>query len=288
VDTECSLPLPDGRRLAFAEFGAGDGVPVMYFHGAPSSRFEPLLIGDETWRRLGLRVIAADRPGMGGSDFQEGRGFSDWPGDVAALADALDWKRFAILGNSGGGGYAAACAALIPQRITKAVIISGGWRMDSPECAVLPLPNRLLFKITRHAPWLAGLMLKTMAATTGRDPAKELAQMKPRVPPPDFAAFSVPGRMAALSRMIRESVRSGPRGATWDLGLYLRPFDFEVSAVRAPLVMFHGTEDANMPVTLARRMSRELPNARLIEFPGEAHLSTLTSHIDEIAAALRG
>src|SRR5689334_19202051 len=102
MNTQNHITLPDGRRLAYAEFGDPGGNPVLYFHGAPSSRLEPLLVGDEAWGRKGLRVIAPDRPGIGGSDFQHGRGFSNWPTDVVALADALGLDRFAVLGNSGG------------------------------------------------------------------------------------------------------------------------------------------------------------------------------------------
>lgn len=133
MNTENRIVLPDGRTLAYAEFGQADGYPVLYFHGAPSSRLEPLLIGDEAFVRLGLRVIAPDRPGIGGSDFQRGRGFSHWPSDVVSLADALGLGQFALLGNSGGGPYVAVCAARIPNRIRAAVIVSGGWRMDWPE-----------------------------------------------------------------------------------------------------------------------------------------------------------
>jgi pimeloyl-ACP methyl ester carboxylesterase len=88
LNTESHIVLPDGRRLAYAEFGAHGGRPVLYFHGSPSSRLEPLLVGDKVWTRHGLRVIAPDRPGMGLSDFQPGRGFSHWPADVAALPSA--------------------------------------------------------------------------------------------------------------------------------------------------------------------------------------------------------
>lgn len=73
--------------------------------------------GDEAFSQFGLRVIAPDRPGMGQSDFQPKRGFSDWPTDVTALVDVLGLDRFSILGNSGGGGYAAVCAAKIPERL---------------------------------------------------------------------------------------------------------------------------------------------------------------------------
>jgi pimeloyl-ACP methyl ester carboxylesterase len=71
------LTLPDGRRLAYAEYGDPNGHPVFYFHGTPSSRLEPLILGDEAIAQSGLRVIAPDRPGVGQSDFQPNRGFSD-------------------------------------------------------------------------------------------------------------------------------------------------------------------------------------------------------------------
>ncbi len=87
---------------------------MFYFHGPPSSRLERRLFSDESLAtRLRLRVIAMDRAGMGLSTFQKGRRLSDWPADVAALADALGIERFAVLGFSGGGAYTAACAAAV-------------------------------------------------------------------------------------------------------------------------------------------------------------------------------
>ncbi|MEL7226506.1 MAG: alpha/beta hydrolase, partial [Cyanobacteria bacterium J06576_12] len=64
------LTLPDNRQLAYAEYGSPDGYPLLYCHGGGSSRLEPLLLGDEVFSRLELRVIAPDRPGIGQSDFQ--------------------------------------------------------------------------------------------------------------------------------------------------------------------------------------------------------------------------
>lgn len=125
--------FPDGRRLCYAEYGVSNGTRVMYFHGSPACRLEPLLIGEEALCRAGLCVVAPDRPGLGGSDFKPGRGFSDWPQDVACLADHLGWKRFSVLGNSGGAPYAAVCAAKIPERVDHVVIVSGGWQMRWPE-----------------------------------------------------------------------------------------------------------------------------------------------------------
>ena len=93
--------LSDGRKLAYEQFGAENGVPVIYNHGWPSSRLEcrPLApIAEKT----GVRLISVDRPGMGGSDFQPNRALLDWPNDISQLADHLCLDKFHILGVSGG------------------------------------------------------------------------------------------------------------------------------------------------------------------------------------------
>jgi pimeloyl-ACP methyl ester carboxylesterase len=287
--TERAVVLPGGRKLSYAEFGRPDGDPVLYFHGSPSSRLEPLLIGDEVLGRLGLRVIAPDRPGMGGSDFQPGRRLADWPADVTALADAVGLDRFAVLGNSGGGPYVAACAAKIPGRLRAAVIVSGGWRMDWPEARKgLPVPNRVMLFLARRAPFLLRLMLGMMGGVAQGERERELAQLKKRVPPADYAAFAEPGRLEGFGQAMRECLRPGARGAAWDLGLYVRDFGFRLDEVRVPLTLFHGEHDTNAPIAMVRRAVAQLPGARLVTCPGEAHLSTLCNHIDEIAGALRG
>lgn len=287
--TETQVTLPDGRKLAYAEFGRADGAPVLYFHGSPSSRLEPLLIGDEVLGRLGLRVIAPDRPGMGGSDFQPGRRLTDWPADVTALADALGLDRFAVLGNSGGGPYVAVCAARIPTRLGAAVIVSGGWRMDWPEArAGLPFPNRMMMFLARYAPFVLRLMLGMMGGIAQGEREKELAQLKKRVPPADFAAFAEPGRLEAFGAAMRECLRQGAKGAAWDLGLYVRDFGFGLDEVRVPLTLFHGEQDTNAPFAMVRRALAQLPGARLITYPNEAHLSTLCNHMVEVAQALLG
>jgi pimeloyl-ACP methyl ester carboxylesterase len=66
------IRLRDGRMLGFAEYGVPTGVPIVYFHGWPSSRLEPYAVR-EVCVQLGVRMIAADRPGFGLSDFQPGR-----------------------------------------------------------------------------------------------------------------------------------------------------------------------------------------------------------------------
>ena len=96
-----TIELSDGRTLAYAEYGDPDGTPVFCFHGVIGSRLMWSLAADEASDR-GIRLVAQDRPGFGGSDFQAGRRLLDWPGDVCALADHLGVDRFGVVGFSGG------------------------------------------------------------------------------------------------------------------------------------------------------------------------------------------
>ena len=284
---EGQIVLPDGRKLAYAEFGRASGAPVLYFHGAPGSRLEPLLIGDDVWSAHALRVIAPDRPGMGASNFLPRRGFSDWPADVIALADALGLEQFSVIGNSAGGGYVAVCAARIPERVRSAVIVSGGWRMDWPEARVgLPFSYRAVWTIARRVPFLLGAILSSMGSLSGSNREKELAEFKKRLPPPDYASFAEPGRIEALAQTMREALRQGTKGPGWDMRLYVREFDFRTEEIRIPIIWFHGEKDINSPMALVRRAVAGMPSVRLVRYENEAHLSTLTNHFEEIVAAL--
>lgn len=102
----------------------------------------------------------------------------------------------------------------------------------------------------------------------------------------DFAAFAVDDRIHVLGRMLREAVRNGTRGAVWDLSLYGRDFDFELSAVRSSLHLFHGEADTNAPLPMVHKAMSLLPNAHLTTYPDEAHLSTLVNHFNAIAERL--
>jgi pimeloyl-ACP methyl ester carboxylesterase len=125
------ITLRDGRRLGFAEFGDRQGKPVFYFHGFPGSRLEARL-ADRISRESKIRFIGIDRPGYGLSSLKPGRTFVDWADDVIGLADALGVDRFSILGVSGGGPYAAACACKIPDRLDTIGIICGMGPVDVP------------------------------------------------------------------------------------------------------------------------------------------------------------
>jgi pimeloyl-ACP methyl ester carboxylesterase len=280
---EGNVVLADGRNMTFAEYGVPDGHPVLYFHGTPSSRLEPLLVGDDAFTAHGLRIIAPDRPGMGRSSFQPHRSFSDWPVDALALADDLGLETFSVLGYSGGCVYAAACAARIPERLHNVVIVSGAWRMDQPQAlTAMHVRTRLAWQLAKYAPTLLRFLLRSMAASAGSD----LSQMKDILPQPDYDAFEYPGRYEAFGYILREAMREGTRGPAWDMRMYVHPLDVRLQDIHVPLHVFHGEKDTHVPIALVRDALAAMPTAKLTTYPHEAHLSTLCNRFDDIAQAL--
>jgi pimeloyl-ACP methyl ester carboxylesterase len=281
-----SFRLPDGRTLMVAEYGAPNGNPIFYFHGLAGSRLEPAVLDGNDLVKAGVRMIAPDRPGMGGSDFQPGRGFSQWTADIVALADRLGLGKFALLGVSGGGGYVSACARLIPDRLSAAVIVSGAGPMNSPEArAALQPMNRLMWGIAARSVWLMGLFLN-VTKSMQNDPAKVRQQMLNSMPAVEKAFFEKPGRLEAFIASGLESMRQGVRGVAWDTHLYAIPWDFRMEEIRFPVRLLHGEADLNVPVAVARQVAAAIPGCQATFYPGETHLSLLVNHLDEAITTL--
>lgn len=290
MKTDNILTLPDGRNLAYAEFGNPEGFPVFYSHATPSSRLEPLFLGEDTFSRLGLRVICPDRPGIGNSSFQEKRGLSDWPEDVKFLAQNLGLNQFSVLGISGGGAYAAVCAARIPEYLSKVVIASGSWRIDSEAVGKIGFPMNMMWQVTRYAPIFLPPLIKALTRGMSQTPngQNEGSSTPPDkyFPAADHAIMSRPGRLEMNQQVMEEVLRQGTRGVVWDYRLCVREWDFDLAEIRMPVVLFHGELDRNYPLELTRKVANKFSDAQLLVYPEDGHISTYTNHFEDIARTL--
>jgi pimeloyl-ACP methyl ester carboxylesterase len=238
--------------------------------------------GDDL-EKAGLHIIATDRPGMGCSDYQPGRGFRHWPADIVALASRLGLGKFAVWGISGGGGYVSACACLIPDRLSAAVIVSGAGLMDSPEArASLSPMSRVVWWLAGRSVRLTELLLNLTKPRDLGDPAKIRQQMMRTMPPGDRAFFEKPGRLEAFMASGAESIRHGVRGIAWDTHLYARPWDFRLEEICFPVRLLHGEADLNVPVAVARKVAATIPGCQATFYPGEGHISAIANHLDVV------
>ena len=281
-NTSQTIKLKDRRTLGYVEYGAPEGTPVFYFHGFPSCRLDwPLFDTDALAARLNARVIAVDRPGMGISDFKRGRKILDWPDDVIELADALQVDRFAVLGISGGGPYAAACAFKIPERLTATAIVCGMGPYEAPgakdgTAMLLPGKSALMRK----------LLLMLMAMGFRRNPDRFLSQMKDAVAEPDKLLLAQPEVVQTFIYSMREAFRSGTRGASWDAVLYKRPWGFRLQDISMQIHLWHGELDTQVPVSVGLYIADAIPDCHATFLKDEAHISLPHNHIEEILSIL--
>lgn len=280
------VKLADGRRLTWAEHGDPEGRPVLYFHGYPGSRMEPRA-GAQDAEQAGVRLIAIDRPGFGGSTFQPGRRIVDWPADVTAVADSLGLERFPVMGVSGGGPYAAVCAHSIPERLSGAAIVCGLGPLDVPEVTRgMMRRNRLLLRVARWAPWLLRILMAQMARAFRKNPDKLLAQMRRVLPEPDVRLMEDPEMLAVFLESAVESFRQGTRAAVQEGGLYVRSWGFRLEDIPIRVHLFQGEQDVNVPVAMARYQARVIPQCVPHYYPDEGHVSLVLNRARDIYAAL--
>jgi pimeloyl-ACP methyl ester carboxylesterase len=278
----------DGRTLAYAEYGSPVGQPIIYCHGAPSSRVEAdLIVNAATAFALDLRVIVPDRPGIGRSDYQVDRRIIDWPDDVLDLTQALGVERFAVLGSSGGAPYAAVCGARMPDRVRAIGLVGAIAPPDAPGMlASMSGPLRMMFRLSRMAPAvLRGLFrLNLRAMRRGGDRAR--TRMAAWAPEPDRRLLERPEVANGFMACFEEACRQGPRGAVMDVGLIAGPWGFDLTTLQASVLLWHGEHDRKVPVTHGRYLAGTIPRCRATFLPNDAHLSVPLNHQEEILGAL--
>jgi pimeloyl-ACP methyl ester carboxylesterase len=258
--TNQQIRLKDGRILGYAEYGAPDGKPVFYFHGHPGSRLDWLPFDDDDIAaELKARIIAVDRPGTGLSDFKRGREILDWPDDVIEMADALKVDRFAALGISGGGPYAAACAFKIPKRLTATAIVSGMGPAEAPG-----MKDGIGWKFAAgRSSVMRRLMLMLMSYGLRKKPDKFISSMKETLKGPDgVMILDKPELLKGTMDNFSEAFRSGIAGVHHEAGLYRRPWGFRLQDITAEVHLWHGEQDDNVPVSVGRYVADAIPNCR--------------------------
>ena len=275
------MRLSDGRTLAWAEYGNPTGTPALYFHGTPGGRLEGQWL-EEAAARQNVRLFALDRPGYGYSDFKPSRRLRDFPADVTELADHLGLDRFAVVGTSGGGPHAQACAAAIPDRLTSATIISGA---GSPE-ATLDGHSGFRRLVTKVGLLLAPFIGWMIAMWTALWAPIARPWMMPKAI--DRNVVPRPGVRERWLAETRDALRQGGRAMAQDLALFSRPWGFGPKDIRGvPVMVWHGDADRVVPVGIGRYYAREIAGCEATFFAGEEHLM-LIDHADEIFAAVAG
>jgi pimeloyl-ACP methyl ester carboxylesterase len=284
---DCFMKLRDGRRLAYSELGDPAGIPIFHQHGMPGSRVEHVA-EPELYRSLGVRVITPDRPGYGLSDPVPHSPLLDWPSDIEELADHLGIARFGIIGLSGGGIYALACAAAIPDRLTDVVVTGCPGPMQRPGAvADMRFLTHAGVWLGAHTSWLLEAGATILSPMVRSFPGFFVDHFNEDVPPADRRWLSMPSVNREAAETLREAFRPGVWGYVQDIRVLARPWRFALQDIRVPVQLWHGDEDMVIPLHHGRYLASVIPGATLRICPGEGHM-LMWNHLPEILMAAAG
>jgi pimeloyl-ACP methyl ester carboxylesterase len=283
-----ALAGPDGRALTVREAGEPQGIPLLIHHGTPASSllYEPHVRDAE---ERGIRLIAYDRPGYGGSTRQPGRNAADCAADVAAICDALGIERFCTWGVSGGGPHALATAALLPDRVAAAASIAG----------VAPADAEGL----EFTAGMGELNIESFTAASGTyeehraQHDKEVASVRGATAEGLFEAWrsvlsapDVEVLTHGFAQFALDNIRAGiePSAEGWfdDDLVFTRPWGFDVASIEVPVLVWQGEQDLMVPFAHGRWLAAHVPGVESRLTWEDGHLTILERHVGDVHAWL--
>lgn len=261
-----SVRLRDGRVLAYHE--EGTGVPVFAMHGMGSSRLTWVSEQPLVEICAGVRIIAVDRPGYGGSSPPPfGYSYSAFARDLAELADHLQLPYFCVAGHSSGGPYALAAAAVLPTRVVAAAAVS-----SDPPYAHPAAPPRL-----RGADNLAEPASPGGIGLYGREPVAFAEEMRARA-----VQSRKPAKVHAW--------KGGTDGWVCDFALERLPWSFEVESIALGprLTVWVGGEDIPAIAIGSPFLQQLVPGSHLRVVEGGGHgFKSHPKHLGAILSELK-
>jgi pimeloyl-ACP methyl ester carboxylesterase len=277
-----TLALADGRTLAYELFGDPEGRPVFFQHGTGDSRLarhpDESLTTD-----LGIRLITADRPGVGGSTRQKHRTLLDWTTDAEALVDALGVERFAVAGWSGGGPHALAIAHALRDRVTSVTLASSLAPFDDPGTKEMVL-NKDLKMIwgLRHLKFVAAVAARVESRQSRRDLSKFVDHIGDEAPA-DRPVLSDPQLRPMFEEEMGEALAQHGIGVLDDMWAFL-DWGFMLEDVPQHAELFVGSSDEILSSEMTMRVAARLRDSAAHSWQGGGHYAVF-AHWQEFLAA---
>lgn len=267
----------DGRHLTVERFGDPRGRPVFLLHGTPGSRLGPAPRGMVLYQRR-MQLIAYDRPGYGGSDRLEGRSVADVVQDVKAIADSYGLERFAVVGRSGGAPHALACAALLPERVTRTAALVTLAPRDAAGLDWfdgMTAYNVEEFTTASVNPEEFAARLIPRSDEIRRNPIQLLDELRRDLTHADRMVVKDAGVRSMLLRNYQEALRTSAYGWIDDALAFCSPWGFDPADITGEVLLWHGVQDVFSPVGHSRWLAERIPGATAVLEPTAAHFDAL-------------
>jgi pimeloyl-ACP methyl ester carboxylesterase len=269
-----TIDTPDGRKLAYIEFGDPSAPLVIHNHGGPSCRLEGQLLASGA-QKNGLRLVSVDRPGIGQSSPQKNRSYQGWCDDLTTIADALGYQEFGVSGWSEGGPWPIAAAFYINQgRLRHVTSISGGnygTFGDNWAAPYLDKADALGGKLALHSKLGFHFMYEVLALDAKHFRQSYIKTLIKSVNDYDAKLLSDPVIADAFAKTSAECFAQGSAGLVDDSELLYHQWAFDVTKIERPVHMWQGTDDQLVPYPINKKIADRMPGAKWHEVEGGGH-----------------
>ncbi|KAK0334280.1 hypothetical protein LTR91_020739 [Friedmanniomyces endolithicus] len=288
ADGTCTLD--DGRRIAYDICGAKNGHPVFHLHGWPGARTEVSLFAVQA-AELGARIIAIDRPGIGLSTPQPRRTVLDHALDIRQVAKHLGLKEYSVMGVSGGGQYALACAFMIsPEELRSVALVCGQGPVEI-SLRGMKFGNQIVVRGFQYCPSFIRLLMHGVSWTLkllnmdrmSNESILQRVQTLNRwnllgVPEMDRKVMADPDTMLAVITSVREHFRQGVDGCLEEGRITTSHLGFDLRDVKRNVRLWYGREDTDVPAAIGEEIARQLGENSTLRLEDATHLSLVVDH----------
>ncbi|MHB8470342.1 MAG: alpha/beta fold hydrolase [Gaiellaceae bacterium] len=282
--SERDVALRDGRTLHVYDDGDPEDLVVVEHHGTPGSGL-PYAPDVELARERGLRRVAYDRAGYGGSTPNPGRAVAEIANDIADVLDALGVDRFASAGGSGGAPHALALGALLPERCVAVAAIASPtpWAAEGIDwLAGQGEQNQQEWAATLAGPEALEAHLAPEAEALRAATAEEIKDVLSTLLPPVDRAVLTGDRAVSTKAHLDRAVELGVAGWRDDDLAFARPWGFELADLRVPVLLWQGVQDLMVPVAHGRWLAERIPGVEAHISEEDGHLSIVVGRLAEI------
>ncbi|MBI4526297.1 MAG: alpha/beta hydrolase [Deltaproteobacteria bacterium] len=259
----------------------GDGPAVLVIHGCPGG-YDQGLIAARLTRDPAFKFIAPSRPGYLRTPLTVGATPEAQADAYAALLDALEIRRAAIIGISGGGPSALHFAARHPDRCWGVVTVSAiGKQLSASEIDnCQSLRRRTLFTLGLFSSllWNGALAAARQCLERLLSNVKKVATVWSFRPEERVEFFLGLLRNCTMISMRKAGLRNDVTQLTDMPGIPL-------NEIKTPTLILHGTADDVVPYAHAEFIARGVAHSELAPVRGGRHLFFAT-HREQVLPAV--
>ncbi|MCB0368195.1 MAG: alpha/beta fold hydrolase [Bdellovibrionales bacterium] len=269
-----------GDKTSYRRVGNGKRK-IVFFHGFPGSSAQIEFLTPYV-EKLDLDVICIDRPGYNETVIDLVPQVQLATKLLSQLLDHLGWSEYELLSVSGGTPFLFNFADNHQDKIKKIIVVSGlGPIASKPFRKILSWNQMLMLKLAPIAPSGA---TKQMLPNESKKYGKRSKLFNYFMPlsPKDQETMKDELTKRIMFEAIQEAFKQNGIGPKRDAQFYVKDWTSKLKNYQVETQFWHGDEDMVIPIEMAEKMSKIIPEAKFFAIKGEGHYSLSISSIDQV------